>query len=398
MLYLCGMDYKRPIYNTLYQRLSEKGGLIQVISGPRQVGKTTLVKQLFQSDEWNGLYYITDGISNSSEWIESIFNAAVIKEKQSGKPIVLAIDEIQKINNWSETIKLLYDKQKFEGKSAVKIVLLGSSKWLMQKGLSESLAGRFEQWHINHWTYGELKDAFQISPEEYAYFGAYPGAITMKNDETRWKNYILSSLIETVVTKDVLMMHRIDKPALLRRVFELGAAYSGQILSYTKLLGQLQDAKNTTTVAHYLELLQQAGLLEGLQKFAIDNARKRSSSPKWQVMNNALLSAQSLGNFSTTFEDKKKWGRWVESAVGCHLIAHRANDLEIYYWNESNAEVDFILKKEDKYIAIEVKSSQDRVSGLTQFKKSFKPHKVYQLGQNSLSWQEFISIDPRELF
>jgi hypothetical protein len=392
------MDYKRPIYSSLHQRLKERNSLIQVISGPRQVGKTTLVQQLFQSDEWIGLYYTADGISNSMEWIESLFNGAAIKEKQSNKPVVLAIDEIQKINNWSETIKRLYDQQKFDGKSHVKIILLGSSNWLIQKGLSESLAGRFEQWNINHWTYSELKDAFQITPEEYAYFGAYPGAIAMRNDETRWKNYVLSSLIETVVTKDVLMMHRIDKPAVLRRVFELGSSYSGQILSFTKLLGQLQDAKNTTTVAHYLELLQQAGLLEGLQKFAIDNARKRSSSPKWQVMNNALLSAQSLGDFNSTFEDKKKWGRWVESALGCHLIAHRQNDLEIYYWNESNAEVDFILKKEDKYIALEVKISKDRVSGLSQFAKNFKPHKVYQLGQNSLSWQEFISTDPRELF
>lgn len=392
------MDYKRPIYNSIYQRLKEQHCPIQVISGPRQVGKTTLVKQLFQSDEWLGLYHIAEGGTHSSEWLESIFNAALLKEKQSNKSVILAIDEIQKIDNWSETIKRLFDQQQFDGKSAIKIILLGSSNWLMQRGLSESLAGRFEQWNINHWTYQELADAFQISPEEYVYFGAFPGAIVMKNDETRWKNYVLSSLIETVVTKDVLMMHRIDKPAVLRRVFELGSSYSGQILSYTKLMGQLQDAKNTTTVAHYAELLHQAGLLLALQKFAMDNARKRNSSPKWQVMNNALLSAQSNGSFNSVYEDKKIWGRWVESALGCHLISHQKNDLEIFYWNESNAEVDFILKKEDKYIALEVKSTHGRVSGLNQFRKNFNPHKVYQLSDSGLSWQEFISFDPRELF
>jgi uncharacterized protein len=392
------MDYKRPIYNSIYQRLSDDKCLIQVISGPRQVGKTTLVKQLFQSDEWIGLYHIAEGGTHNSAWLESIFNAAIVKEKQTNKPVILAIDEIQKIDNWSETIKRLFDQQQFDGKSSVKIILLGSSHWLMQKGLSESLAGRFEQWNLTHWTYRELADAFQISPEEYVYFGAFPGAIEMRNDENRWKNYVLSSLIETVVTKDVLMMHRIDKPALLRRVFELGTTYSGQILSYTKLMGQLQDAKNTTTIAHYVDLLQQAGLLQGLQKFAMDNARKRNSSPKWQVMNNALLSAQLNGTFTSTYEDKKNWGRWVESAVGCHFIAHQKNDLEIFYWNESNAEVDFILKKDNKYIALEVKSSHSRISGLNQFCKNFKPHKIYQLSDKELSWQQLITFDPRELF
>jgi predicted AAA+ superfamily ATPase len=392
------MNYKRPVYNDIHKRLLAPESLIQVISGPRQVGKTTLVQQLFQSNQWEGIYHVVDNVSQSSAWIESAFNAAVLKEKQSNKPIILAFDEIQKISNWSEIIKKLYDQQKFRGESSVRLILLGSSNWLMQKGLSESLAGRFEQWNLGHWTYNELQAAFNVSPEEYVYFGAYPGAINMIKEESRWKNYILASLIETVITKDVLMMQRIDKPAVLRRVFELGSSYSGQILSYTKLLGQLQDAKNTTTVAHYLELLAQAGLLTGLQKFAMDNARKRSSSPKWQVMNNALLSAQSSGSFATTINETKIWGRWVESAVGCHFLSHQREDLEIFYWNASNAEVDFILKKENQYIAIEVKLSQDKVSGMSEFTKSFNPTKVYQLSDKGLSWKEMITLDPRDLF
>lgn len=374
-------------------------GLIQVITGPRQVGKTTLVKQLFQSAQWTGIYHVVEGsVAYDSGWIEALFNDAVIRQRRAHQPVILAIDEIQKIPNWSETIKRLYDQQKFRGETSVQLILLGSSHWLMQRGLSESLAGRFEQWDIGHWTFTELQQCFDISPEEYVYFGAYPGAMEMRKEESRWKAYVLNSLIEPVITKDVLLLERIEKPAVLRKVFELGSLYSGQILSYTKLLGQLQDAKNTTTVAHYLELLQRAGLLEGLQKFSRDNARTRSSSPKWQVMNNALLSAISGVDFKSVKSQPALWGKWVESAVGCHLIAHRGADLQMYYWNESNAEVDYVLKWNDKVIGIEVKSARGKVTGLNQFMKQFNPHKVYQLDERSLSWQQFIMMDPRELF
>lgn len=393
------MSYSRPVLEEIKSRIDHSKGLIQVITGPRQVGKTTLVKQLFQSAQWTGIYHVVEGsVAYDSGWIEAVFNDAVIRQGRAHQPVILAIDEIQKIPNWSETIKRLYDQQKFRGETSVQLILLGSSHWLMQRGLSESLAGRFEQWDIGHWTFTELQQCFDISPEEYVYFGAYPGAMEMRKEESRWKAYVLNSLIEPVITKDVLLLERIEKPAVLRKVFELGSLYSGQILSYTKLLGQLQDAKNTTTVAHYLELLQRAGLLEGLQKFSRDNARTRSSSPKWQVMNNALLSAISGVDFKSVKSQPALWGKWVESAVGCHLIAHRGADLQMYYWNESNAEVDYVLKWNDKVIGIEVKSARGKVTGLNQFMKQFNPHKVYQLDERSLSWQQFIMMDPRELF
>lgn len=393
------MSYSRPVLEEIKSRIDHSKGLIQLITGPRQVGKTTLVKQLFQSAQWTGIYHVVEGsVAYDSGWIEALFNDAVIRQRRAHQPVILAIDEIQKIPNWSETIKRLYDQQKFRGETSVQLILLGSSHWLMQRGLSESLAGRFEQWDIGHWTFTELQQCFDISPEEYVYFGAYPGAMEMRKEESRWKAYVLNSLIESVITKDVLLLERIEKPAVLRKVFELGSLYSGQILSYTKLLGQLQDAKNTTTVAHYLELLQRAGLLEGLQKFSRDNARRRSSSPKWQVMNNALLSAISGVDFKSVKSQPALWGKWVESAVGCHLIAHRGADLQMYYWNESNAEVDYVLKWNDKVIGIEVKSARGKVTGLNQFMKQFNPHKVYQLDERSLSWQQFIMMDPRELF
>jgi hypothetical protein len=393
------MNYKRPVFFELSERLLDSKGLIQVISGPRQIGKTTLVQQLFKSKKWLGIYHVVEGMKESSSaWLESVYNSAMLKQRQSKVKVILAIDEIQKIPNWSETIKRLYDEQKFQSENHVQLILLGSSNWLMQKGLSESLAGRFEQWNLTHWTYNEMHEAFGITPEEYAYFGSYPGAQEFTNDEKRWKSYIQNSLIETVITKDVLLMERIEKPVLLRRLFELGSQYSGQILSYTKMMGQLQEAKNTTTLAHYLDLLSAAGMLSGLQKFAMDGARRRSSSPKWQVQNNALLSATSGLSLKQAMSDKKNWGRWVESCVGAHLLAHANSDFEIFYWNESNAEVDFILKWEEKYVALEVKLNHDKVTGIDKFKKQFRPHKVYQLDSRGLSWQEFITMDPRELF
>jgi predicted AAA+ superfamily ATPase len=393
------MEYQRPVLKELKARLAAQECLIQVITGPRQVGKTTMVKQLFQSNKWVGIYHVVEGNQQQDAgWVASVFHEAVLRQKVSKRPVVLALDEIQKVPNWSSVVKRLYDEHKFTEAQPIRLVLLGSSNWLMQRGLSESLAGRFEQWNIPHWSYQELKDAFGLSPEEYVYFGGYPGAMTMRSDEKRWKSYITHSLVETVITKDVLLMERIEKPAVLRKVFELGSSYSGQILSYTKLLGQLQDAKNTTTVAHYLELLQKAGLLQGLQKYSVDKARKRSSSPKWQVMNNALLSAQMGESFNGLFNDKRKWGKWVESAVGCHLLAHEGQDLEVYYWNESNAEVDFVLKWNNKVVGLEVKTSSDKVTGIQRFSNHFKPHKVYQLDEKGLSWRQFITMDPRELF
>ena len=393
------MEYKRSVYYKIFDRLFQKSPFIQVISGPRQVGKTTLIKQLFSEPHWHGIYAIADGISHDTQWIESQFNTALLKQQTDlNTPVILAIDEIQKIENWSEIVKRLFDEQKFSNKSPIQLILLGSSNWLLQIGLSESLAGRFEQWNIDHWTFNELHDAFNVTHEEYVYFGSYPGAIPMIKDEDRWKNYIRQSLIETVITKDVLLMNRIEKPALLRRLFELGTQYSGQILSFTKIMGQLQEAKNTTTLSHYLELLNHAGLLTGLSKFAMDQARKRNSSPKWQTKNNALMSSLHDYNFEQIQSDKKTWGRWVESAVGTHLLAHKGSDLNIYYWNESNAEVDFILEYKGKYIALDVKLSHDKVSGLNQFSKQFSPSKIYQLSNTGFSWQQLISMDPRELF
>ncbi len=392
--------YHRQAYFDLKKRITNHESLIQVIIGPRQVGKTTIVQQLFQLDEINGQYYVADAVNNANAtWIESIWNGARIECLLSGKITVLAIDEIQKIHQWSEIVKRLYDEDKYKNLTGkLRIILLGSSKLLIQEGLTESLAGRFENIHLNHWSFSELKEAFGLSPEQYAWFGAYPGSINLIDDELRWKNYIQDSLIETAITKDILMLKRIDKPTLLRRLFELGSNYSGQILSFNKILGQLQDAGNTTTLAHYLELMNSAGLLVGLQKFAVDNARRKSSSPKFQVHNQALMTSGLSTNFEETYSNKKLWGRIAESAVGTHLLSYSSNELQVFYWNESNAEVDFIIQYKNEYIALEVKLNQDKITGLSEFQRKFNPKKVYQLDANGLSWQKIITLDPKDLF
>ena len=200
-----------------------------------------------------------------------------------------------------------------------------------------------------------MHSAFGWGIKEYIYFGGYPGSASLIDDEERWKNYIKDSLIETSISKDILMLTRVDKPALLKRLFELGSLYSGQILSYTKLIGEMQDAGNTTTLSHYLNLLSDCGLLGGLEKYAGSVIRKRSSSPKFQVYNNALLTAQDDIKLSDIEANPKEWGRLVESSIGTHLINHTVSErYNLYYWREGNEEVDFLLEKDGKVIAIEV--------------------------------------------
>jgi len=192
---------------------------------------------------------------------------------------VLVLDEIQKIPGWSETVKRLWDEDS-RRRVPLKVLLLGSAPLLVARGLSESLAGRFELLHLPHWSFAEMRTAFGWSVDKFIFYGGYPGAAPLVAEPTRWARYILDALVETSISRDVLLLTRVDKPALLRRLFELACRYSGQVLSYTKMLGQLQDAGNTTTLAHYLDLLAAAGMVTGLPKYAGDAARSRGSSPK----------------------------------------------------------------------------------------------------------------------
>jgi uncharacterized protein len=374
---------------------------IQVVYGPRQVGKTTLVRQLLHQTELPWHYSSADGVAVSDAvWISQQWEAARIKvSRQEKRNAILVIDEVQKVDNWSEQVKKEWDRDRNQGVD-LQVILLGSSRLLLQRGLTESLAGRYESTYMGHWSYPEMNKAFGISAEEFVWFGGYPGSAALIDDETRWKQYVRDSLIETTLSKDILMMTRVDKPALMKQLFELGCEYSGQILSYNKMLGQLHDAGNTTTLSHYLNLLDTAGLLAGLEKFSPNKIRQRASSPKLQVHNTALISAQQPEPFKKLRTRPAEWGRWVESAVGAHLLNSALNsDLGLRYWRHSNDEVDFVLQIGEQVIGIEVKSgSGKRTGGMQAFSKKFSPIKVLLVGDDGVPWQEFLELNPVELF
>src|SRR6056297_3669033 len=326
--------YKRAELETLHSRIHDSRKHIQVIMGPRQVGKTTMVRQLCDELDIPFLFTSADAVAGSDEsWLMQTWESARLKKKVSGaSEFLLIIDEVQKIINWSEVVKKLWDEDSFN-KLGLKVILLGSSRLLLQQGLTESLSGRFEVIYLPHWSFVEMHKAFGWNEAQYAWFGGYPGSAYLIEEENRWKRYVRDSLIETSISKDILMLTRIDKPALLKNLFELGCTYSGQILSFTKLQGQLQDAGNTTTLSHYLRLLETAGLLGGLEKYAHTAIRKRSSSPKFQVHNNALLSAQQTNTFAEVIENPVEWRRIVESAVGTHLVNQAVKEhYAVYYW------------------------------------------------------------------
>lgn len=393
--------FKRPHYQLLEKRLLEQNKFIQVLTGPRQVGKTTLVNQVLNEINVLSYYVSADGVVNiKSDWIDQQWNSARLKmRKDKLKQLILVIDEIQKIPNWSETIKANWDSDRLNA-IEIKLVLLGSSRLLIQKGLTESLAGRFELIYMGHWTFSEMNQAFGFSEDQYVWFGGYPGAANLINDEERWKDYILNSLIETTISRDILLMENINKPALLRNLFELGSAYSGQILSYNKILGQLQDAGNTTTLSHYLKLLDSAGLLSGIEKFSKGKITRRSSSPKFQVQNTALFSALSDYDFEEVLENRENWGRHVETAIGCHLLnASKETHFKLNYWREGNNEVDFVIQYKNKIVGLEIKSGSTKFTkGMQKFKDRFNPQKVYLISNEGLSWKEVLKIEPPDLF
>jgi hypothetical protein len=368
-----------------------------VLLGPRQTGKTTLARQLLDDIEMPGHYASADEPTlKSPSWIEQQWEAARTKTR-TGKALFI-LDEVQKITGWSETVKRLWDEDSAEGLSLY-VIVLGSSPLLVQSGLTESLAGRFEVIPITHWCFSEMREAFGWNMEQYVFYGGYPGSADLINDHKRWSHYVMDSLIETTVSRDILLMKRVDKPALLRRLFDLGCAYSGQILSYQKMLGQLQDVGNTTTLAHYLNLLQGAGLLIGLPKYAGQVVRRRASSPKLQILNTALMAAPSQLTLDEAKSNSEYWGRLVESAVGATLVnGLRGTQADIFYWSSRNREVDFVLQRGNNLVAIEVKSSlrKTSISGIEAFSKAFRVKRKLLVGAQGISLQEFLLTQPEK--
>lgn len=392
------MTYTRSIYKKLSQRAAEPRKFIQVLTGPRQVGKTTLVKQLLKDLDYPSMYASADlPTIKDIPWLEQQWELARLAHAESKHPkgILLVLDEIQKVPHWSEKIKQLWDQDTYQDIN-VKVMLLGSSPLLIQKGLTETLAGRFEMTFVTHWSFLEMKEAFDWDLSQYIYFGGYPGAADFIYDEKRWADYINQSLIETSISRDILLMTRVDKPALLRRLFELGCHYSGQILSYQKMLGQLADAGNATTLVHYLTLLDGAGMLTGLNKFSGKVVMQKASIPKLQIYNTALMSAQRQMTFETAMQDKAYWGRLVESAVGAQLLNQGiVHDIKISYWRDRNKEVDFVLQQGEKIVPVEVKSSFQHkpLSGMLEFSKKYNTKRLLLVGGDGITLDKFFCTE-----
>lgn len=405
-------SYKHQHVTTLLARLAEPPERLIVVSGPRQTGKTTLVRQVLDQIDMEGRYLSIDEPQSAApsptldsqeqvtaltdvrdgKWLTRAWEEARKDAERSERGFVLVLDEIQKITQWSETVKGLWDADRAIERP-LHVVVLGSAPLLVQQGLTESLAGRFELIRVNHWSFREMVDAFGFDLPRYIYFGGYPGAAHRINDQPRWREYIRSSLIEPNIERDILSMTRVNKPALLKRAFELGSSYSGQILSYTKMQGQLQDAGNTTTLAHYLDLLSSAGLLTGLPKYAGQQHRRRGSSPKLNVLNTSFMSVSSGYSFEEAQADRTFWGRLVESTVGAHLFNTGMPDIKLNYWRKSPHEVDFVLERGRRLVSIEVKSSprDDNSGGLAAFQEYFAPERTLLVGEQGIPLEEFLT-------
>ena len=392
--------YKRSQFNELKSRLSETRDKIQTISGPRQVGKSTMIKQVLQETDIPYLSVTADNVPKTDNfWISEIWSSARARMKATkASEFLLVIDEVHKLDNWSEAIKKEWDEDT-RNDINIKVVILGSSRLLLKDGLTESLAGRFELIRMPHWSYNEMHEAFDIDLEQFIYFGGYPGGAKYVQDERRWRKYIKDSIIAPAIERDILITKTIYKPALMRQLFDLGCMYSGKELSLNKMLGQLQDVGNVTTLANYLNTLGEARLLCGLQKYARDEARKYNSVPKLMVYNTALLTAQANTTFHKTFTTPNLWGRWVESAVGAHLLTQADEyDYKLYYWRENNDEVDFIVESGEQQMAIEVKSGRRGANnGLKVFSDKFHPQQSFVVGTDGIPVEEFLTWNMENL-
>ena len=395
------LEIRRNTLASFTARLQEPRRFLQVVAGPRQVGKTTLVRQALSAlAQHPGKAIAQHSVSADNpglvgtSWLSSQWETARALAEQAGA-CILVLDEVQKLPAWTEEVKRLWDEDTRSGRD-VRTVVLGSAPLLISRGLTESMAGRFEMTRLGHWRYNEMREAFGFTLDQFIYYGGYPGAATLIGEPQRWAAYVRDALIETTISKDVLLMSPVQKPALLRRVFDLSCRYSGQELSYQKMLGQLSDAGNTTTLAHYLHLLEGAGMVCGLQKFAGQAVRQRGSSPKLQVFNTALMGAiattEGFG-FDRLRATPELWGRISESAVGAELLArhleHSSTQPLIHYWRDGTSEVDYVLQHQGELFAFEVKSgaNQGNVKGLDAFCKLHPSCRPLVLGTGGLPLQ-----------
>lgn len=391
------MFFERPIVEEILKSLKNGPPLIHVLVGPRQVGKTTAAEQIEKKLGWPAHVVSADSAKpQPPEWIEIQWQHA--ERLSNTSPVFLVLDEIQKVEGWSEVLKGLWDHAR-RTHSRVKPLVLGSSALLLQKGLTEGMSGRFFLHRVTHWSFLEMQQGFGWDLEKWLYFGGYPGAAPFVSNVDQWKRYVSDSLIETVLARDVLQLQTVNKPALLRNLFGLAASYPAQILSYNKMLGQLTQAGNTTTLAHYLKLFETAFLVSGLPLCTVGEVRRRGSSPKLILWNNALIHAMTLTSFEQVRSDPKIWGRVVENAVGAHLLnSLQGPAWQISYFRNKDLEVDFVVRHGQNMWALEVKSGRPaKHTGLVVFKKRYPHAKTWVVGSGGIPLADFFSSRPDTL-
>jgi uncharacterized protein len=390
--------FRRDIVGQLKRELDISPAVIQVTLGPRQVGKTMAAQQLMA--EWPGptRYAAADvPLPPGPEWIETHWREAERAARKADSPVLLVLDEVQKVRGWSEEVKRCWDETRVRD-LPLRVLLLGASSLLLQRGLNESLAGRFFLHRCGHWTWPECQEAFGWDIERWLVLGGYPGSAPYADDPGRWQRYVADSLIEPVLSRDVLQMQVVHKPALLRHLFLFAAQLPAQIISYTKIMGQLQDAGNTTTLAHYVKLLETAFLLSGLSTYTRQPAR-RGGRPKLVLWNNALASGLAAPSPATAGNDPVWRGRLVENAVGAHLLnALSGPAWGVHYWRMGDAEVDYVVTRGDKVWGIEVKSGRGgRLAGMAQFRKAHPEARALVVGHGGIPLEEFFATTPADI-
>lgn len=394
---------------TLLKRLREPApGRLQLLTGPRQVGKTTLLLELCKP-LGDGAYYVAadDPQAGLPGFWERIWAEA--ERRTSTGPGVIFIDEVQHVADWAARIKAQYDRLKRK-KIPLHIVVTGSSALRLGTGSRESLAGRFERLVLTHWSASALKETFGFSSSDATLtavqLGSYPGALQFRGDTSRWRAYVRDSIIEPAIGRDVLALGVVRRPALLRQIFAVAVASPAQIVSLQKLQGQLQDRGALETVAHYLALLEEAYLVASLQKFAQHEHRRRSAPPKLVVLNNAMLSAMHPEGAPEQSHEPARFGLWVENA--CLAFAWNAGQ-RVTYWREEPLEVDCVTEGNWGRWAIEIKTGiveSTHLKGLLEFCRrnpQFRPLVVTAPGQESevtrfgltaISWVDFLLAGP----
>ena len=402
--------FERKEKDTILDRLKEEPHHMMMYWGPRQSGKTTLIKQVLAAYPGESLYINVDEFNEEIEgkqfpqiekvrpegrraaWMLYCWDHMRRRARKSQKTVVFVIDEVQKIDDWSRRVKGMWDRDRMDS-NAIHIILLGSSPHLLQKGLSESLHGRYYQIKSYHWCYAEMSQAFGFSLDEFIYYGGYPGAAKLIHKNKEWRQYVRTSIINNNIHGDVLGLLDIEHPKILKKLYEIGSKYSAQIFEFQKISAATQGGRQPL-LEEYLDILERVYMLTGLFSWA-NSMHRRSGSPKFQVLNNALMSCTHGYTLEEAKADQEYWGRLVESAVGAHILnSYDDPSAQLYYWRQNGHEVDFVVERGPKLVAIEVKSGRKVKAheGMHEFQRRFQPTKTLVVGTGGIPLEEFFSI------